>query len=86
MEFSRREYWSGLSFLLQGDLPDPEPETVTSASPTLAGGFLPLEPPGEPPPHTHTRMHDQWYLPGAYRGQSHLCYTLGPWITVLFAA
>ena len=38
-----------------GDLPNPEIETVTPASPALAGGFLPLEPPGGP--HIHTHMH-----------------------------
>ena len=38
-----------------GDLSNPEIETVTPASPALAGGFLPLEPPGEPHIHTHMR-------------------------------
>ena len=37
MEFSRKEYWNGLSFPSPGDLPDPrlEPESLTS--PVLAG-------------------------------------------------
>ena len=39
MEFSRREYWSGLPFLLQ-DLPDPGIEHASLASPALAGGFF----------------------------------------------
>jgi len=45
MGFSRQEYWSGLPFLLLGDLLDPgiEPE-----SPALAGGFFTAEPPGKP--------------------------------------
>ena len=37
MEFSRQEYWSGLPFPTQGDLPDPGREPV---SPVLAGGFF----------------------------------------------
>ena len=39
MGFSRQEYWSGLPFLLPGDLPDPGIEPV---SPELAGGFFSL--------------------------------------------
>lgn len=37
MEFSRREYWSGLPFCPRGDLPDPESRP---ASPTSTGGLL----------------------------------------------
>ena len=33
MEFSRQEYWSGLPFPLAGDLPDPDIELVSPASP-----------------------------------------------------
>ena len=33
MAFSRQEYWSGLSFLLQGNLPDPGVEPTSPASP-----------------------------------------------------
>ena len=40
MEFSRQEYWSGLSFPLPGDLPDPGVEPMSPASPALAGGFF----------------------------------------------
>ena len=39
--FSRQEYWSGLSFLSPGDLPDPGTEP---RSPALGGGSLPLSP------------------------------------------
>ena len=41
MEFSRQEYWCGLSFPSPGDLPDPgiEPE-----SPALQADSLPTEP------------------------------------------
>ena len=45
MEFSRQEYWSGLSFPSPEDLPDPGMEP---ASPALAGGFFTTEPPGKP--------------------------------------
>ena len=46
--FSRQEYWSGFPFPPPGDLPDPEIETESSASPALAGGFFTTEPPGKP--------------------------------------
>ena len=39
MGFSRQEYWSGLSFPSQGDLPNPG---IKPASPALAGDSLPL--------------------------------------------
>ena len=39
-EFSRQEYWSGLSFPPSGDLPDPG---IKPASPALAGGFFTTE-------------------------------------------
>ena len=43
MEFFRQEYWSGLTFLLPGDLPDPGIEPAPPVSLPLAGGFfLPL--------------------------------------------
>ena len=45
---SRQEYWGGLSFPLPGDLPDPETESVSPASPALAHRFFTTEPPGEP--------------------------------------
>ena len=45
MEFSRQEYWSGLSFPSPGDLPDPGMEPQ---SPTLQADALPSEPPGNP--------------------------------------
>ena len=40
MEFSRQEYWSGLPFPLQGDLPEPGIKPVSLVSPALAGGFF----------------------------------------------
>ena len=48
MEFSRQEYWRGLPFPPQGDLPDPGIEPVSLASPVLVGGFFTTAPPGKP--------------------------------------
>ena len=45
MEFSRQEYWRGLSFPSPGDLPDSGIEPV---SPTLQADALPSEAPGKP--------------------------------------
>ena len=45
MEFSRQEYWSGLSFPSPGDLPNPGTEP---RSPALRADSLPAEPPGKP--------------------------------------
>ena len=46
MEFPRQEYWNGLPFPSQGDLPDPEIEPTSLA---LQADALPSEPPGKPP-------------------------------------
>ena len=48
MGFSRQEYWSGLHFLLQGNLPNSGIKSASPASPALAGGFFTTEPPGKP--------------------------------------
>ena len=40
MGFSRQEYWSGLSFLRPGDLPDPGIKLTSPASPALADRFF----------------------------------------------
>ena len=45
MEFSRQEFWSGLSFLSQGDLPNPG---IGHGSPVLQADTLLSEPPGKP--------------------------------------
>ena len=42
--FCRQYYWSGLTFSLTGDLPDPGIETVSLASPALQVDSLPLSP------------------------------------------
>ena len=46
--FFRQEYWSRLLFPTPGDLPNPEIEHVSPASPALACGFFTTEPPGKP--------------------------------------
>ena len=56
MEFSRQEYWSGLSFPPPGSLPHPRIEPVTLASPALAGGFFTTRPPGKPDVHCGDRV------------------------------
>ena len=48
MEFSRQEYWSGLSFPILEDLPDPGVKPKSLVFPELAGGFFIIEPPGNP--------------------------------------
>ena len=45
MEFSRKQYFSGLPFPSPGDLPD---LGLKPTSPTLATGFFTLKPPGKP--------------------------------------
>ena len=45
MEFSRREYWSGLPFPSPGDLPN---AVIEPGSPALQADALPSEPPGKP--------------------------------------
>ena len=45
MGFLRQEDWSGLHFLLQGNLLDLGIEPMSAA---LAGGFFTTEPPGKP--------------------------------------
>ena len=40
MEFSRQEYWSGLSCPPPGDLSDPGIKPMSLMSPALAGGFF----------------------------------------------
>ena len=45
MGFPRQEYWNVLPFPSPGALHDPGTEP---ASPALAGGFSPAEPPGIP--------------------------------------
>ena len=51
MEFSRKEYWSGLPFPTPRSLPDPGIKFLSLASPVLAGGFFTTESPGKPFEH-----------------------------------
>ena len=46
--FSRKEYWRGLPGAPPGDLPHPEIEHTSPASPALQRDSLPTEPPGKP--------------------------------------
>ena len=45
-EFSRQEFWNGLSFPSPGDFPNPRIKPMPLA---LAGGFFSTEPPEKPP-------------------------------------
>ena len=47
MKFSGQEYWSGLLSPSPGALPDPGMGAMALMSPSLAGGSLPLVPPGK---------------------------------------
>ena len=42
MGFSRQDYWSGLPYSLPWDLPDPGIKIVSSATPSMQVGSLPL--------------------------------------------
>ena len=48
MEFSRQEYWSGLPFPTPGNLHNPGTEPESLLSPTSAGRFSTIVPPGKP--------------------------------------
>ena len=48
MGFSRQEYWSGLSCLPPGDLPNSEIKPMSLMSPAWLAGSLPQVPPGKP--------------------------------------
>ena len=56
IEFSRKEYWSGLPFSSPGDLPNPGTEP---GPPALLADSLPSEPPGKP----HEGRCMWYYLP-----------------------
>ena len=45
MGFPRQKYWGGLPFPSPGNLADPG---IKPTSPSLAGGFFTMEPPGKP--------------------------------------
>ena len=47
MEFSRQQYWRGLSFPNPRSLSDPGIKPASLASPALAGGFFTIVPSGK---------------------------------------
>ena len=47
MEFPRKEYWSGLSFPIPGDVPNPGIKPMSPVSPALAGEFFTTESTGK---------------------------------------
>ena len=55
MEFSRKEYWSGLPFPSPGHLSNPK---FKPGSPALQAEALPSETPGKPT-HRHTHIHSE---------------------------
>ena len=56
MGFLRQEYWSGLPCPTPGDLPNPQIEPKSPASPPLAGRFFTTEPLGEQKSHFLTQI------------------------------
>ena len=56
MEFPRQEYWSGMSFPTQGDLPDSGIKPASLVSPVLAGRFFTTVPPGKPTMQNYSNM------------------------------
>ena len=60
IKYSRQEYWSGVTFPLPGDLPNPGIEPTSLESPALAGRFFTTEPPGKPK-HSKVKPHKMKY-------------------------
>ena len=60
MEFSKQEYWSGLTFPSPGDLPDPG---IKPRSPALQADSLLSEPPGKPIGH-HIKIQKKHLVDG----------------------
>ena len=69
MEFSRQEYWSGLSCPPPGDLPNPGIEPVSLMFPAFADGlFILLVPPGKPyPVFSNDSIHPHFPCPNPIR-------------------
>ena len=65
MEFSRKEYWSGLPFPSVRDLPDPGVAPASPAFPALTDGFFTTEPPKKP--HCNTNHYRGKYSRGLTR-------------------
>ena len=63
VEFSRHEFWAGLTFSPPGVLPDPGIESASFASPALAGRFFTTTPPGKPKKSIEVfKLHIEKYL------------------------
>ena len=62
-EFSRQEYWSGLPFPPPGDLPNPEMEPVSPASPAQTGRFFTARVTRVGMPQTSEHLHTSVPLP-----------------------
>ena len=62
MNFPRQEYWSGLPCSPPGDLPDPEIEPTSFASPVLAGIFFTTMPPGKPQYNCDQALNQSLYV------------------------
>ena len=63
MGFFWQEYWSGLPFPPQGDLPNPGIEPTSPLCLALAGRFFTTEPPREPKRERHKQLkNNNWRL------------------------
>ena len=88
--FSRQGYCRGFPFPPPRDLPNPGIKSVSLMSPALAGGSLPLEPPGKSFSYPYTYIHyflDSFLICRLSQNfeQSSLCYTVGPgWLSILY--
>ena len=69
IEFSRQEYWNGLSFPPPGDLPNPG---IKPRSPTLHADSLPCEPPGKP--YIKWFLKEKEYVKAVYCHHAYLTY------------
>ena len=70
VELSRQAYWRGLLFPTPGDLPNPEIEPKSPASPALAGGFFTTPPPGLHPGHRQAEHSVCWERHNSFHANS----------------
>ena len=68
VDFSKEEYWSGLSFLTQGNLPDSGIEPTSLASPVLASGCFITVPAAKPIvwSQLHSAKQRNWFFISQY--------------------
>ena len=76
MGFFRLEYWSGLTFLPPGDLPDPGIKPGSPVSPASAGEFFATEPLEKPVVGIREASSDKQPLRDGGRGEVQV-YVLG---------